>query len=103
MARQADHVTAQGVVKSGDSPPAPVIKADKAKTASQEFKAQAKANPPYKGLDTLSDDEHEKILKKSLPMIGQYGNVDSTGLGHYPRRDGERYQSDRPIIYYVDE
>ena len=103
MATQADNVTAQGVVRSGDNPPAPVIKEDRVKAASQAFKAQAKAHPPYKGLDVLNDEENEKILKKSLPMIGQYGNVDSTGLGHYPRREGERYQSDKPIIYYVDE
>ncbi|SUA35900.1 Uncharacterised protein [Neisseria zoodegmatis] len=103
MSNQADHVTAEGVVKSGDNPPAPVIDTDKAKVAAKEFKAQAAAHPPYKDLDMLTEEEHRKILKKSLPMIGQYGNVDSTGLGHYPRRDGERYQSDRPIIYYVDE
>ncbi|WP_125940150.1 hypothetical protein [Neisseria dumasiana] len=103
MAKQADHVTAEGEVKKADNPPAPIINPDKAKAASREFKIQAEVNPPYKGLDELSEEEHDKILKKSLPLIGQYGNVDSTGLGHYPRRQGEQYQSDKPIIYYIDE
>ncbi|MCS4533650.1 hypothetical protein [Neisseria montereyensis] len=90
-------------VKAKPAAPNPAVAKDKAKASERAFRNKVQENPPFKDLDKLSADEREKVLKKSLPMIGQYGNIDSTGLGSYPRLEGEVYRSDKPIIYYIEQ
>ncbi|QEY26413.1 hypothetical protein [Neisseria zalophi] len=90
-------------VKSKPAAPNPATAKDKAKASERAYRNKVQENPPFKDLDKLSSTEREKVLKKSLPMIGQYGNIDSTGLGSYPRLEGEIYRSDKPIIYYIEQ
>ncbi|OSI07077.1 Uncharacterised protein [Neisseria animaloris] len=80
----------------------PVVSSEKVAASARQYEAKIRQNPPVKDVEDLDETEREELLKKTLPMIGQYGNLDSTGLGTHPRVEGEVYQSNRRLIYHIE-
>ncbi|MDO1509424.1 MULTISPECIES: hypothetical protein [unclassified Neisseria] len=80
----------------------PVVSSEKVAASVRQYETKVRQNPPVKDVEELDETERDELLKKTLPMIGQYGNLDSTGLGTHPRVEGEVYQSNRPLIYHIE-